>query len=48
MATELAIALASVAALTKRRQLFMIGAVVGVVGVSLSGYALVYHYLLNR
>ena len=37
-----------VAALTKRRQLFMIGAVVGVVGVSLSGYALVYHYLLNR
>jgi Domain of unknown function (DUF4337) len=47
MATQLGIALSSVAALTKRRSLFIFGAVIGLVGVALTGYALAYHFLVK-
>jgi len=47
MATQLGIALLSVAALTKRRSLFIVGAVLGFVGIGLTGYALTYHFVLK-
>jgi hypothetical protein len=47
MATQLGIALASVAALTKRKSLFTVGAIAGFIGLGFTGYALAYHYLIK-
>jgi Pyruvate/2-oxoacid:ferredoxin oxidoreductase gamma subunit len=43
MATQLAIAIASVAALTRRFDVFIIGALVGLLGVGITAYAIYLH-----
>jgi len=45
MATQLAIALASVAALTRRREAFVVALFVGLAGIAITGYAMILHYL---
>jgi hypothetical protein len=46
MAIQLGIALASVAALTKRYEAFAVGVFVGAIGVAITGYAQYYHYFV--
>jgi len=47
MAVQLGIALASVAALTRRYDAFMAGVICGVLGVLTTGYALAAHFLIK-
>jgi hypothetical protein len=48
MAVQLAIALASVAALTRKQAWFHIAIVIGALGIGVTGYAFVYHYQPDR